>query len=144
MKTYARIVDGVAVDVVTGNLEEMFHPDLLPQFEEVPAKVKTGWIKNGKAWDEPAKEPEIVQKPTFRILGTSAFKFLFTFEELASIEDVRKSNSIVGTFWNLLDDPRTETVDLNLSNVQNAIRHTLQEIKTNDVEARLSEILLTN
>lgn len=56
MKTYARVIEGVAVDVVTGNIEEMFHSDLIPQFEEVPTKVQTGWKKNGKSWEAPPND----------------------------------------------------------------------------------------
>ncbi|MDP3638686.1 MAG: hypothetical protein Q8R51_14995, partial [Azonexus sp.] len=43
MNKQARIVDDVAVDVVTGNPTEMFHPDIAAQFEPVPDNVETGW-----------------------------------------------------------------------------------------------------
>ena len=49
MKTYARIVEGVVVDVTVGDLSERFHPDLVVQFVEVPAGTVNGaTFLNGK------------------------------------------------------------------------------------------------
>lgn len=49
MKTYARIIEGVVIDVTTGDPKELFHPDVAVQFVEVPAGTVNGaTFLNGK------------------------------------------------------------------------------------------------
>lgn len=49
MKTYARIENGVVVELFTtdGNMAEMFHPDLIWEDVTNAAGVKEGWKKSG-------------------------------------------------------------------------------------------------
>jgi hypothetical protein len=52
-KKYARIVDGVAIDI-SSNPAEHFHPDVAKDFVEVPAVVSHGWRLINGNWFEPA------------------------------------------------------------------------------------------
>lgn len=59
MKKYARIVDGVAVDIAD-NPAEQFHPDIAAKFVEVPGKVGIHWRLVDGAWSPPLPLPEPV------------------------------------------------------------------------------------
>lgn len=61
MSTYARVVDGVAVEVWTdGGLDidpaDVFVPELAEQFEPVPIEVQTGWTFYGSSWQPPTEK----------------------------------------------------------------------------------------
>lgn len=49
---WARIVDGVAVDVVTAPPHWLFAPDIAAQFESVPAQVEQGMVRLQAVVDE--------------------------------------------------------------------------------------------
>jgi hypothetical protein len=50
---YARIIDDVAVDVVSGDPAEFFHPDIAGQFVSVHDEVVPGSRRNGSTWTAP-------------------------------------------------------------------------------------------
>lgn len=63
MSTFARITNGVAVEVWTdGGLgivpADVFVPSLASQFEPVPDEVKAGWSLIGGIWTAPPPAPE--------------------------------------------------------------------------------------
>lgn len=63
MSTYARITDGVAVEVWTdGGLgivpADVFVPGLASQFEPVPDEVQAGWRLTDGVWTAPPPAPE--------------------------------------------------------------------------------------
>jgi len=63
MSTYARITDGVAVEVWTdGGLgivpADVFVPGLAAQFEPVPGEVQAGWSLIDGIWTAPPPAPE--------------------------------------------------------------------------------------
>jgi hypothetical protein len=62
MTKSARIVGGVAADVVDGNPHDFFHPDIAATFVEVPDKVQIGWRKVGNGWKEPAPDYETTSR----------------------------------------------------------------------------------
>ncbi len=73
MSTFARITDGVAVEVWTdGGLgivpTDVFVPGLASQFEPVPDEIKAGWSLIDGVWTAPppAPEPVPVQTVTMR------------------------------------------------------------------------------
>ena len=58
---YARVVNGVAIDVYDDPYQR-FHPDLASQFIEVPAEVEVDWRLVDDVWSappEPDPEPEV-------------------------------------------------------------------------------------
>lgn len=56
MTNFARVVNGVAVDVSKAPLEE-YHPDFANQFVEVPDTVERGWVLVKKTWKAPVEVP---------------------------------------------------------------------------------------
>lgn len=145
MTNFARIIDGVAVDVST-DPENCFHPDIAAQFVAVPDTVGPGWVKgaDGK-WSAPVTpEPEPVAI-VYPKVGPIAFQMLFTPQEMITADELKATDKVLASFWKLIDDPRTDTVDLGLQSVQGAIEYTLTAIKAAgvavDVPVRLATIL---
>jgi hypothetical protein len=78
-------------------------------------------------------------------IGPIAFQMLFTPAESVAADSLKASDPTLASFWKLIDDPRTDVVDLSLQTVQNAIEYTLNAVKVSgvavDVPARKAQIL---
>ena len=135
MTNFARVIDNVAVDV-SADPENCFHPDIAAQFVSVPDTVQTGWRKgtDGK-WSAPAPAPEPVPQVSYPKVGPIAFQMLFTPEEAITADGLKATDKVLASFWKLIDDPRTDVVDLGLESVQNAIEHTLTAVSAAIVAA---------
>ena len=60
-----RILNNTAVDTTTGNIHEMFHPDIAAQFVECPDEVLDGWVITDGIWSAPPPPvPYVVPEPT--------------------------------------------------------------------------------
>lgn len=145
MANFARVVGNVAVDVST-DPEKMFHPTIAAEFVPVPDIVVVGWIKkNDNSWSAPASSQQPAAEPIYPIVGVIAFKMLFTQPERIKSDELRASVKEIDDFWKLIDDPRTDIVNLNLESVQAAVEGTLTAIKAAgvevDVPARKAAIL---
>ncbi|MBY0475368.1 MAG: hypothetical protein K2Q13_09975 [Nitrosomonas sp.] len=144
MSKFARLVNNVAIDVVGGNPADYFHPDIAAQFEAVPNEVEAGWIFDDDVWSagesNSTPEAEVLQP-----IGVIKFKLLFTSPERIKAKELRATDPIIDDFWSILDDPRTDKVDMSLASIQDAIEYTLTVINgaglTTDVEARKAAIL---
>lgn len=142
MSNFARIVNNVAVDV-SADPENCFHPDIAAEFVAVPDSVQPGWVKgaDGK-WTAPEPQPEA---PVYPKVGPIAFQMLFTPQEMIAADTLKATDKVLASFWKLIDDPRTDVVDLGLESVQNAIAYTLTAVKNSgvdvDVPTRLAAIL---
>ena len=148
MSKQARIVDDVAVDVVTGDPAEMFHPDIAAQFDSVSDNVETGWRRDPQTglWSAPEAAQEQPELATaYPKVGPIAFKLLFSAPERIKAKQLRSTDDFLEDFWGLLDDPRTDVVDLGLGSMQAAVEYTLTAVKAAGVEldipARKAEIL---
>lgn len=148
MNKQARIVDDVAVDVVTGDPAEMFHPDIAAQFEPIPDNVETGWRRDPQTgiWSAPeVAQEQPGQAAVFPKVGPIAFKLFFSAQERIKAKQLRSTDDFLEDFWGLLDDPRTDVVDLALGSVQAAVEYTLTAVKAAGVEldipSRKAEIL---
>ena len=145
MSNFARIIDSVAVDVST-DPENSFHPDIAAQFVAVPDNVHAGWLKgsDGK-WSAPATPEPSPAAIVYPKVGPIHFQMLFTPAESVTADELKATDKVLASFWKLIDDPRTDVVDLGLQSVQNAIEHTLTAIKNAgvdlDVQARKAAIL---
>ena len=145
MTNFARVIDNVAVDV-SADPENSFHPDIAAQFVSVPDNVQAGWRKgaDGK-WGAPAPAPEPVPQVSYPKVGPIHFQMLFTPEEAITADTLKATDNVLASFWKLVDDPRTDTIDLGLQSVQNAIEYTLTAVKAAgvavDVPARKAAIL---
>lgn len=144
MKNYARIIDNVAVDV-SRDPANSFHPDIAKDFVEVPSKVMPGWVFMNDTWGKPPppEAPEAaVASPT---VGVIHFKMMFTSAERVTSKKLRNEDPALDDFWSLVEDPRTDVVNLALASVQEAIEYTLVAVKAAgvevDVPARKAAIL---
>lgn len=120
--------------------------------EALDCPVRPEWI--GGIWecgtfritDVGGKEYEIVSPPpVYPKVGPIHFQMLFAPAEMVAAEELRVTDKVLASFWKLIDDPRTDTVDLSLASVQNAIEYTLTVVKAAgvelDVQARKAQIL---
>ncbi|MDT8428474.1 MAG: hypothetical protein RQ757_06880 [Pseudomonadales bacterium] len=126
MTNFARIIDGVAVDV-SDSPGEYFHPDIALQFAEVPGAVQSGWKLVDGLWVSPDPAPDPVPAQTSPVVSPITFKMLFTSAERLAIKAARATNPIIDDFFELLDDPRLTQVDLGLSSVQGALDYIVSE-----------------
>ena len=134
MANFARIINNVAVDV-SANPSVAFHPDIAAQFVPVPDAVAVGWIKgNANNWSAPAPQPTPAAVVIYPVVGVIAFKMLFTQPERIKSDELRASSKELDDFWKLIEDPRTDIVNLNLESVQTAIEGTLIAVKAAGVE----------
>lgn len=78
---------------------------------------------------------------TYPKVGPIHFQMLFTPQEMLAADELKATDKVLASFWKLIDDPRTDTVDLNLQSVQNAVEYTLSAIGSDDVQGRKSAIL---
>lgn len=140
MTNFARIIDNVAVDV-SADPENSFHPDIAAQFVAVPDTVQAGWIKgsDGK-WSAPAPAPEPAPQVTYPKVGPIAFQMLFAPQEMIVADELKATDKVLASFWKLIDDPRTDVVDLGMESVQNAIEYTLTAVSAAIVAAGGSAI----
>lgn len=147
MSKYARIIENVAVDVSTAP-NDQFHPMLAQEFVLVPDEVQAGWVLSDGVWSAPAvteapEAPEVAQ--SYPTVGPIHFQMLFTSQEAVAAEGARATDPVLNRFWKLIEDPRTDVVNLGLQSVQDAVEYTLTVAKTAgvelDVQTRKAEIL---
>lgn len=89
---FARIIDGVAADVVDADPTELFHPLIAAEFVQVPDEVVTGSALVDGVWIAPpaAEEPEPVRVPVQ--MAVIDFLRLFNTDELAGFNALRKAS----------------------------------------------------
>lgn len=73
-------------------------------------------------------------------VGPIRFKLLFQITELVAIGELIKTDPVIKTFMDIVDDPRTDVIDMGLSAVQDGIGYTLSKIYTAPEQAALLEL----
>lgn len=141
MANYARIIDGVAVDVSTAPTEH-FHPDIAAEFQPVPANVAPGWRLEGGTWHAPNEPQDPDAAPAYPQVSPVQYQLLFTAAERVAIKAARADDPVIDDMYTLLEDPRLTHVDLALKSTQDALLY-LQS-KGLITEARRLEILTGN
>ena len=145
MSKQARIVNSVAVDVVSGDPAEFFHPDIAKEFVPVPDQVESGWTVTAGKWSAPTPVEPPAPVVTYPKVGPIHFQMLFEPAEMVTAGTLKATDKVLASFWKLIDDPRIDTVDLGLTGVQNAIEYTLTAVKAAgvplDVQVRKAQIL---
>lgn len=126
MANFARIINNVAVDV-SSNPATHFHPDIARQFEPVPDEVQSGWIRKDGQWSAPAPAPQPEPVPVYPTVTPVEFKMLFTSAERIAIKEARTTDQVVDDYFDIVEDPRLQVVDLGLHSVQEGI-HYLQSV----------------
>lgn len=143
MTTFARVIDGCAVDVTTEAPKTIFHEDVASQFVEVPDGTSHGdRVDAAGVWTKyvaPAAQPVNVTPPK---VTPPQFK-LIMLDELPAIRKLAATDDIVSTFLSVVDDPRLTEVDLALTSVQNGVKYCLKQIGWSDeqIAARMVTIL---
>lgn len=138
MTNFARIINNVAVDVST-DPAHCFHPDIARDFEMVPDEVQAGWIRKDGAWSAPAPTPQPEPEPTYPKVTPVEFKMLFTSAERIAIKVARETDPVIDDYFDIVEDPRLQVVDLGLHSVQEGVHY----LKTTGIltEDRVSQIL---
>ena len=111
---YARIVNGIAVDIRTESPEGFFTPNIVAEFVEVPDEVEYNWTLMNGNWYAPIISEPIVTAPLIPIISPVEFKLLFTPQERMAIKAARATDDILDDLFTILDDPRLKEVNLNL------------------------------
>lgn len=125
MSNYARIINGVAIDVCLDPATH-FHPTLAAEFAEVPEDVAPGWILSGKTWAAPTDlMPPVTTPVEVGNLKPSPMEFLLllTLAEQAAIRAAAPSDPQVGILVSMVDDTRLTFVDLTHPTVVEAIQY---------------------
>lgn len=147
MTTYARNVNGIAVDVTTADPKQSFHKDLAAQFIEVPDYVKNAATYSDGQWTNASIDevPSNDQTPTTKKVTPVEFKLLFTGPERVAIK--KSTDPLVQDFFELVENQRIVnaadanrgTIDLGLQSTIGALTY-LESIKLIDT-GRAAEIL---
>ena len=138
MANFARIINEVAVDVSTDPTNH-FHPDIARNFVPAPDEVQAGWVRKDGQWSAPAPAPAPDPVPVYPKVTPVEFKMLFTSAERIAIKEARTADPVIDDYFDIVEDPRLQVVDLGLHSVQEGI-HYLQTIGIL-TEDRVSQIL---
>ena len=126
MTNYARIIDGLAVDVST-DPENCFHPLLAAEFVEVPAEVTHGWRLDGGAWQAPSGGGPVIPEvpPQVGNLAPTPpeFLLLLTLPERVAIRAAGPTDKVIEDILKMVDDPRVTFIDLTNPGVVEAINY---------------------
>ena len=122
MATFARIVDGAAVDVTTINPSAIFHPEIAAQFIVVPDGTETGATYADGIWtNPPPPEPAAPVQSYLLTPSRPQFLLLFTGPERVAIR--ASTDALVVDFLDIVKDPALEWIDLSLASVQEGIAY---------------------
>lgn len=121
---YAWIDNAQIRDIAHGNPEEIYHPDIAKFYDtEVPddAENGDGWV-NGALVNRPAPTPPPAPEPVEAVppkVDVITYKMLFTSVE--RIATKASTDPVIIDLQDLMNDPRTQNVDLALKSVQDAL-----------------------
>lgn len=140
MSNFARIINNVAVDVSI-DPENHFHPDIAKEFVSVPEEVKAMWSLVEDVWTAPELIVPTPVEPVVEYGKVSPieFKLLFTSGERLALKAARSTDPVIDDFYDIIDDPRLNYVDLSLTSTQNALAYFVS--KGVLTEQRKAEIL---
>lgn len=132
----AWIENGHIRDIVAGDPTLLFHPDVAMLYDrDVPDDAVVGAALTDGAWSVPTFERAPANAaPAYQKIGPIAFKMLFTPQERIKAKQLRATDEVLEDGWGLLDDPRTDIVDLSLESVQQFVEYTLTAVKSAGVE----------
>ena len=119
MTTYARIINNVAVDVVTADPATLFYPTIAAEFVIVPDGTVQGSTESGGVWTPPAPRP--APAATYKPLAPMQFYLAFTPAERIAIK--KSTDPDVIEFWATyqLAVQTNTTIDPNLISVQEGL-----------------------
>ncbi|MDN3562119.1 hypothetical protein [Vreelandella neptunia] len=125
MSNYARIKNNVAVDVSAAPASQ-FHPTIAAEFEAVPDEVQRGWQRaEDGIWSAPPEVVPEAPEPERPRVGPVEFKLLFTSPERLKLKELRSTDPAINDFFEIIEDPRLQYVDLALASTQQGVEHSL-------------------
>lgn len=147
MSNYARIKSNVAVDVSTDPASQ-FHPSIAAEFEAVPDEVQRGWRRDIEgSWTAPAEAAPTEPAPDRPRVGPVEFKLLFTSQERLTLKELRNTDAALADFFEIIEDPRLQYVDLSLGSTAAGVDHCLsllinaEIIAESETDTRREQIL---
>jgi hypothetical protein len=145
---YARIVDNVAQEVVDFDPATHFHADVAKLFVPVPEGVKQGSMLLLGVWTAHLPKPEsapCVVPVVPGTVGPIAFQLRLSINEQVVLDALRDTDPVIKVLFKLLDDPRTDVVDLSNPTVQAAIQYATSLVYEHDpalATRRAAELLV--
>ncbi|MCY1705476.1 hypothetical protein [Pannonibacter sp. SL95] len=129
MTKFARIIDGIAVDVTAADPSGLYHPDVASQFVSVPAQVERGWRKQGSTWSAPEAPAETpaTAVPRRTVFTPPEFLLLFTAAERVAIRAARPTNPVISDWLTILEDPRLSEVDVTRQSTRDGLEYLAAE-----------------
>jgi hypothetical protein len=121
---YAWIENDVIRDISNGNPEELYHPEVAVNYSvEVPDEAENGDTFDGttltKRPVQPPVEPPAPTPAKPPEISVIRYKMLFKPQERIAAKN--SVDPVIMDLQELLNDPRTTTVDLSLESIQDAL-----------------------
>jgi hypothetical protein len=130
MPVYRLIKDDVVVNTII--IDHQYVDELLETYDRVEEVFPP--------------EPEEIA-PRLPVVPVAQFYLSFKLAELAKIKELRNSDLMLDSFFKIVDDLRTNNIDLNLSSIQEGINYAVEQlvlagtILEEDRKARTDSIL---
>lgn len=157
---YAIIENNIVLELFEGDLESSFHPEIAKRFTPVPDIVIINSILEDGVWiipdtplpdEEKAEEttppePTETKAPTVK-LTPPEFMLLFKPQERIALKSLRESDVVLNDFFELVEDPRLQSIDLTRESTQSALTYSHgllvsgDIISAEDADVRLTQIL---
>ena len=102
-------------DVCPGSPAELYHPDVASHYTTlVPEDIVNGAKKVNGVWTNPVSPEPPAPVETWPTFTPVEFKMLFTSQERIAGKILAKTDAVMEDAYEILEDPRLQTVDLNL------------------------------
>jgi hypothetical protein len=123
---YAWIENTIIRDLTTGDPLDVFHPDIAKLFDtQVPDEAEPGdtfrdGVLTKKLIPEPVI-PELPELPAFVPPTVSAIQYKMLFTSAERIASKKSTDPVIIDLQDLLNDPRTLTVNLALKSISDSL-----------------------
>jgi len=127
--------------VATGTVKKL--PDRDDIIERVNGVPNVGDVLENGVWVTPPPELE----PERPRVGPVEFKLLFTSAERLTLKELRNTDAALADFFEIIEDPRLQYVDLSLGSTAAGVDHCLsllinaEIIAENEADTRREQIL---
>lgn len=120
---YAWIENTVIRDLTAGDPLDVFHPDIATLFDtQVPDEAESGdTFTDGVLTKKPIPEPVIPELPAVVPPTVSAIQYKMLFTSAERIAAKQSTDPVIVDLQDLLQDPRTLTVNLALKSISDAL-----------------------
>lgn len=110
--------------IYTGAPLEVDGPDVPPGYTDVPAPAIGLMFLDGQWTDgQPRPLPPAPAAAPAPKVSPVEFKLLFTAPERVAIKTARSSDPVLDDFFDIIEDPRLQVVDLGLQSVRDGVQY---------------------